>query len=58
MVVDVIIVDDIGILFDCSVLEVIQCLLGVFIEWFVGFDDLDYFSVEGSGVIICGMIQI
>lgn len=55
VLVDVVMVEDIGVLLDCFVLEVFQCVLGINIIWFDGENDLDYFFVEGLGVIICGL---
>ncbi len=55
--VDAISADDIGALPDRSVLDAIKRLPGVAIERFVGPNDPDHFSVEGSGVILRGMVQ-
>ncbi len=53
--VDSITASDIGALPDRSVLEAMQRLPGVSIEWFAGVDDPDHFGVEGSGVVIRGL---
>lgn len=58
MVVDVIIVEDIGVLFDCLINEVLQCVLGVVIMCFVFVVDVQYFFVEGLSVQICGFIYL
>ncbi|MBH5321771.1 TonB-dependent receptor [Aurantiacibacter sediminis] len=54
-VVDVITAEDIGALADRSVAEALQRVPGVNIDRFIGNDDPDRFSVEGSGVIIRGL---
>ena len=54
-VVDVITAEDIGALADRSVAEALQRVPGVNISRFVGANDPDRFSVEGSNVIIRGL---
>lgn len=55
--VDAISASEIGVLPDRSVLDAIQRIPGVAIERFVGPNDPDHFSVEGSGIILRGMVQ-
>ncbi|XQW85832.1 TonB-dependent receptor [Thalassotalea piscium] len=54
-VLDAISAKDIGALPDRSVLEAIARLPGVSIERFVGANDPDHFSTEGSGIVVRGL---